>query len=227
MGPGTISFMFDDGKLSTYTNVFPLLRHCGFKGQIAVVTDTVGGEDQYTWNQIEVLAAHGWEIVSHSRTHDFTVLDDARMRAEIVEARAILNARGYPARVFNMPGGPWSGQARFATGSAFDALVRSTYDAYVPDSAPHPMALPADRYAIGHACGECYGQVQYERPLAELLATADRCAAEGSWGQFLWHDVKGPYLEKFKTVVLHVERAVRAGRLAVATIPEVLGLASP
>lgn len=220
---GRISFTFDDGKLSTYTNVFPLMRAAGLKGHLAVVTDSVGHEDQYAWDMVAEMAAAGWEIMSHSRTHDFHDMTPEKTRAEVVESRAILRGRGYPARIFNFPGGPWSGEPQFAKGTPFDDLVRATYDAYLPDWGPHPLVPPVDRYDLGHMCCECYGMVEHEWPFAEIMREVEWCAWEGVWCQLLWHDVKGPYLDKFKHVLDRVLPHVRSGMLANVTLSAGLG----
>jgi len=221
---GRISFTFDDGMRSTYTNVFPLLRDAGLRGHIAVVTDIVGNEGRYTWDEIAAMAAGGWEVMSHSRTHDFTVMDDAKMRAEVVESKAILNARGYPAMVFNMPGGPWSGEPRFAVGSPFDNLVRATYRAYLPDAGVTRLGARPDPYTLGHFCCECYGILKYELPLEKVLAEVEAAAREGHWINLLWHDVAGPYVDKFKAVLAAVVPHARAGILLNVTVSDALGL---
>lgn len=224
MNRGRASFTFDDGELSTYTAAFPLLRDHELRANLAVVTDWVGGDHRYSWEQIEVMADHGWEVMSHSESHSFAELDELRMHGEVAGSRATLEARGYVPRVFVMPGGSWDDDERFATGSPFEHLVRRTYDAFVPDVAPHPMREPADPYAVGYLCCECYGDTALEAPLEEILATVDRCAAKGLWANLLWHDVKGAYLETLTTVATHVQRLVQEGRLVNVTISEALGL---
>jgi len=220
MGTGRICFTFDDGNLSTFTEVFPLLRQAGMKGHIAVVTDYVGREDKYSWDQVAEMAAAGWEVMSHSRTHDFKAVDKEKMRSEVVGSREILQERGFPARIFNMPGGPWSGESRFAPGSDFEALVRRTYDAFLPDRGIHPFTESVDRYSIGHICCECYGVREYERPLPEILSSLDEAARTGTFCQLLWHDVRGDYLDKFRRVLARVVPLVREGRLENVTLSD-------
>src|SRR5579859_7285827 len=141
---GRISFTFDDGNLSTYTEAFPLMKKAGLRGHIAVVTDFVGQPNRYSWEQIKEMTDAGWEVMSHSRTHDFREMPPAKLRAEVVESREILQKKGYPAKVFNIPGGSWSGRADLAEGSDFEKLVRKTYKAYLPDGDIHPMVDPVD-----------------------------------------------------------------------------------
>jgi len=224
MSAGQISFTFDDGKLSTYTNVFPLMREAGIRGHIAVVTDTVGEEGQYTWDQIAEMAAGGWEIMCHSRTHDFHGMDEKKTRGEVVESREILKKRGYPTRVFNFPGGPWSGEKQFDPGTPFEALVRATYEAYLPDHGPGVMRDPVDRYMIGHVCCECYEMKELDLPLPKIVEAVDQAARDGAWCQLLWHDVKGRHVGKFKNVLVHVVPLVESGRLRNVTVSEHFGL---
>ncbi|MEK7476121.1 MAG: polysaccharide deacetylase family protein [Candidatus Coatesbacteria bacterium] len=224
---GRITFTFDDGKLSTHTNVFPLLRGAGLRGQLAVITDSVGQDQQYSWDHVAEMAAAGWEILSHSRTHDFAIMNDEKMRAEVVGSRDLLRARGYPARVFSMPGGPWGDDPQFEPGSPFVALVRRTYAAFTPESSgPHLMKNPVDPYNLGYMCCECYGVAEWEYPLETILQAIDAVAQDGLWVDLVWHDVRGFYVQKLEAVVAHALPLVRSGRLVNVTISEAIGLAT-
>lgn len=225
MTSGRISFTFDDGKLSTYSNVFPIFKDAGLRGNLAVITDSVGSTDQYTWDQLAEMAAAGWEVVSHSRTHEFTFMNEAKMHAELVESRAILQAHGHSARVFNMPGGPWGANPEFAPGSPFIRLVERTYDAFTPESrGPHLMKDPVDRYNIGYMCCECYGVAEWEFPLATVLDAVDEAARAGHWVNLNWHDVKGPYVRKLQDILASALPLIRSGNLVNVTLSEGVGL---
>ena len=67
-----ISFTFDDGYTSTFTQAAPILREFGMVGTVGVICDAV------LWNwqpgtmrlgQLRRLADAGWEIASHSLFH--------------------------------------------------------------------------------------------------------------------------------------------------------------
>lgn len=68
---GMMTFTFDDGIASTYTNGFPLLRKYGFTATAGIVASRVtsGNNDYMDITQVRALEQAGWEIASHSLTH--------------------------------------------------------------------------------------------------------------------------------------------------------------
>ena len=68
------TFTFDDGCMSQYNYVTPILDSCGFKGTFFIIsgslTDDLPGIWRYgTWNQFRSMALEGHEIGSHTVTH--------------------------------------------------------------------------------------------------------------------------------------------------------------
>jgi peptidoglycan/xylan/chitin deacetylase (PgdA/CDA1 family) len=74
------TFSFDDGVMSHYDNVRPILNSFGFNGTFFLVssllTDDLPGIQRYgTWNQFRTMALEGHEMGSHTVTHhDLTTL---------------------------------------------------------------------------------------------------------------------------------------------------------
>jgi len=74
------TFTFDDGFISQYDYVRPVLNSFGFKGTFFVITgvltDTLPGIWRYgTWQEFQAMSLEGHEIGSHTVTHsDLTTL---------------------------------------------------------------------------------------------------------------------------------------------------------
>lgn len=104
---------FDDGYRSVVERAFPVLDELGVTATVFVPTDYIGGAtaawpgtDQWldtrhageltpmSWDELRLLAEHGWEIGSHSRSHARLVqLGDADLKEEIAGSRAELEHR--------------------------------------------------------------------------------------------------------------------------------------
>jgi peptidoglycan/xylan/chitin deacetylase (PgdA/CDA1 family) len=104
---------FDDGYAST-SRAAPILGELGFPGTVFVVTDfvdsgeplswpgiddwlapdTVGELKSLTWDDVETLAAQGWEVGSHTVTHPvLTNADDERLQDELTQSRTAIEQR--------------------------------------------------------------------------------------------------------------------------------------
>ena len=109
---------FDDGYEDNYVHAWPLLREFGFTASVFVVTDTIGGMNEFDADlgvvatrmlrreQIRELHANGFEIGSHSCSHppSLTELGEAAMRDELVRSRSVLeDLIQAPAKTFSYP----------------------------------------------------------------------------------------------------------------------------
>jgi peptidoglycan/xylan/chitin deacetylase (PgdA/CDA1 family) len=126
-----VSFTFDDGLASTYTNVQPILAKYGLTGTDYVITGCVGmttvpntchantDTPYMSWNQVETLQNDGWEIGSHTVTHPYlatsdatdgqpNVLTPAQVTQELVQSKADLAAHGINATDFSTPYGDYN-----------------------------------------------------------------------------------------------------------------------
>jgi peptidoglycan/xylan/chitin deacetylase (PgdA/CDA1 family) len=61
---------FDDGYRSFLTHAYPILKELGFTATLFVYTDYIGaGRNALGWEDLRRLAAEGFEIEGHSKTH--------------------------------------------------------------------------------------------------------------------------------------------------------------
>jgi peptidoglycan/xylan/chitin deacetylase (PgdA/CDA1 family) len=68
-GPRSVAFTFDDGHISNYTSVWPILRDRGFSGTFFIVADWIGRPGYIDAAQLREMNASGMSIGSHGLTH--------------------------------------------------------------------------------------------------------------------------------------------------------------
>ena len=107
---GMISFTFDDGYRSVYTNGLPILDKAGIKSTQAIITTGTYTDPAYmTKDQVKAMAANGHEIASHSRTHpDLVTLSLAKATTEITGSKSDLLGLGITTTSFMYPLGSYN-----------------------------------------------------------------------------------------------------------------------
>lgn len=82
---------FDDGDITNYLNVFPILKKLGLKAYFFIIGERIGTDGYMNWNQIKELQDAGMIIGSHGMTHRIlTELRDDELDYELVESKKIL-----------------------------------------------------------------------------------------------------------------------------------------
>ncbi len=68
---GMVTFSFDDGLSSVYSDAFPILKKYHLKATAGIVYNRVisGNDDYMDVEQVKELQDNGWEIASHGYTH--------------------------------------------------------------------------------------------------------------------------------------------------------------
>jgi peptidoglycan/xylan/chitin deacetylase (PgdA/CDA1 family) len=130
-----ISFTFDDGLASTYTNAKPILATYGLTGTTYAITNCVGmttapntcrsnkNVPYMSWTQLQALQNNdGWEIGSHTVDHDClassavqdpadcqtNTLTTAQVDSELANSKSALAANGINATDFAPPYGDYN-----------------------------------------------------------------------------------------------------------------------
>lgn len=75
----------DDAYRSFLTGAIPLLRRYGMTATLFVSTETVGGGDFLTWDELREIAASGIEIGHHGHTHDAALPKEGESVAQMLE----------------------------------------------------------------------------------------------------------------------------------------------
>jgi poly-beta-1,6-N-acetyl-D-glucosamine N-deacetylase len=108
-----VAVTFDDAHRSVHEHAWPVLRELGWPATVFVPTEHAtqqtpmawSGNEEWldewehelacmSWSELAELAAEGWEVGSHSRTHArLTRLSPADLRAELEDSRAEIQHR--------------------------------------------------------------------------------------------------------------------------------------
>ncbi|MBF0331861.1 MAG: polysaccharide deacetylase family protein [Candidatus Omnitrophica bacterium] len=90
-----ISFMFDDGETSVYSDVMPIFDQFAYKATVSVIPSQVaahsGDPFRGSWAQWKDAADRGFEIANHSMNHlDARKLTPDQYKTEIDDAKALI-----------------------------------------------------------------------------------------------------------------------------------------
>ncbi len=95
----SVVLTFDDGYRSFREYAYPVLKELGFPATLFVYTDYVGaGKNALTWDELRALAAEGFDIQAHSKTH--ADLRRERGETDAQYARRMQTELVEPARLF-------------------------------------------------------------------------------------------------------------------------------
>lgn len=106
----------DDGYLSFYTHGWPLLKKYNFEATVFIQTETVGGGDFMSWNQIKEIQNAGIEIGNHSASHAYFLDLPAGEIAEAFEkdleksGSELKKHLGKTPKIYAYPSGEWTSE---------------------------------------------------------------------------------------------------------------------
>jgi len=108
--PRPVIITFDDGNVDNYEYAYPIMQKYGFTGTAYIVANRLDSEGYLSKEQLQELAAAGWEIGSHSMTHlDLANATPLQLRQEILESRLRLEEEiGVDVRSFAYPFGTFT-----------------------------------------------------------------------------------------------------------------------
>lgn len=85
---------FDDGHLSDYEIVFPMLLKQNLKATFFIVIDNIGKKNYLSWSQILEMQQYGMAFGSHSLSHkDMTKLSNENVIKEFKQSKLILEEK--------------------------------------------------------------------------------------------------------------------------------------
>lgn len=97
---------FDDGDLDVYQNAFPIMQKMGFVGTFYIVSNRLKSVDFVNVAQLREMVAAGWEIGSHSHSHNDMTLDHNSIYTEAMGSKKeLIDAIGAPVNSFAYPFG--------------------------------------------------------------------------------------------------------------------------
>jgi peptidoglycan/xylan/chitin deacetylase (PgdA/CDA1 family) len=113
----SVVLTFDDGYASFKQYAYPVLKSLGFTATLFVYTDYVGGgKNALSWLDLRQLAAEGFDIEAHSKTHgdlrrtpgEGDVQYAQRLQAELVEPQELFQKNlGHKRPIIAYPYGSW------------------------------------------------------------------------------------------------------------------------
>jgi peptidoglycan/xylan/chitin deacetylase (PgdA/CDA1 family) len=111
----TVVLTFDDGYRSFREHAYPVLKELRFTATLFVYTDYVGaGRNALNWDDLKALAAEGFDVQAHSKSHADLRRGDheseaqygRRMQAELIEPpRVLARSVGRPVSFLAYPYG--------------------------------------------------------------------------------------------------------------------------
>uniref|UniRef100_UPI004047B413 polysaccharide deacetylase family protein n=1 Tax=Shewanella sp. TaxID=50422 RepID=UPI004047B413 len=121
---------FDDGNISDYDIVFPLLIERSIRATFFLIAEKIGSPGYVDWSKIDEMHRHGMCIGSHSVSHRrMTALSEQEAVREFSESKQQLeDFLGAPVEAFSYPFGDYSPQLHqlgFAAG--YHYLCTSTH----------------------------------------------------------------------------------------------------
>jgi peptidoglycan/xylan/chitin deacetylase (PgdA/CDA1 family) len=104
---GKVVLTFDDGAISHYRLVAPILRRMKFTATFFVTINEIGAPERMSWDMIEELAASGMDLGSHGMAHTFlTAQGDRALSDDLTMSRKILEEHTKkPANLLSVPRG--------------------------------------------------------------------------------------------------------------------------
>jgi len=106
----TVVLTFDDGYLSHFETVAPLLLRYKFSGTFFIAPTLIGKRGYMSWEQLRKLVFLGMEVGSHGMSHrPLTELPKVQLEQELGESRQQLETQlGVPIQALSAPRGFWN-----------------------------------------------------------------------------------------------------------------------
>jgi peptidoglycan/xylan/chitin deacetylase (PgdA/CDA1 family) len=71
---GKVILQVDDGHISTYENIYPILKQKGWAAGAAVIPSVIGADNRLGRKQMKEMSKNGWDIMSHPKAPPSTGL---------------------------------------------------------------------------------------------------------------------------------------------------------
>ena len=136
-----VVLMFDDGWKSQYTAALPILQSYNYSASFAIYPKAMDGQwpDYMSWAQVENLAASGYDIESHTYSHqDLINMSATKLHNELVNGKEVLELHGIQAGALIYPFGDGvdNDTVKQAVKDAGYLIARGTDDGIVDLSNP-------------------------------------------------------------------------------------------
>lgn len=228
-GRPTIVFTFDDGYITHYTTVRPLLDRYGWKGTYYACPyyiDRAGGSPGWmTLDQVRDLYAHGWDIGCDS-TDDAAFTSKGSPSAAVtdiqtVQAYLVVNGMPFARNHFCWPNGSW------CTAAGDDTYAAAMAAAGLLSGRTTETQSCYDRFGLGDIAMTIPSQGASSSTLLSVhTARVDEALLRGTTQFFHFHDVQdtpsaiGWQTSKFAALLDYIYPYWRAGLIDVLTVSQ-------
>lgn len=175
-----IMLLFDDSRISTYTQAFAYLQPRRIPATSYTITSQIGTAGNMTTEHLLALDADGWDVGNHSHSHvNFTTLTQSQIEDELTAAQAVLDGLGLTraSRHVAYPYGGFNGTTIAAMAAAEMLTGRITLNTR------QPICPPSDNYTI-----ECQN-IADTTTLAQARGYIDQAIEDGTVCALLWHSL--------------------------------------
>ena len=184
---GKISFHFDDGYRSHYTEAFGVFQKFGVPGCLCLIAgEEYRGEEKgrITTAQALEMQSAGWEILCHSRHHLHMneVLPEEVLFTELVESKRLLEEEGYQIRQFVTPMSQCHPSAAKFLRAHYDGAFTVYKNSREMPVEELVLGCPVKKYRMHRAC-------LAGKSAEELREAVDFVAKEDEWLVFYDHDL--------------------------------------
>jgi len=159
-----VCITFDDGPESILTVSKPAMDAHGYVGAAFLIADSVGGDGKLSWDQVRELEAAGWEIGSHTCTHEMLTrvsadtcigeLEDAR-DGIAAEVEGDCDAIAYPNGLYDADVAAHARDAGYR--------IAFTIDRGPADQTTDPMYVPRQMLVNGNSLKTFRGWLSQEK----------------------------------------------------------------
>lgn len=181
-----VSFTFDDGFKSTYTQAAPTLAKYGLIGTSFPITSCVGTPKAscpvynfgfMNWTQIKALQnTYKWEVGSHTNTHPaMTTLTAAKVAQELNSSQVALTNRGLSGQAYCSPYGDYNPKVISAIAKKYSSHRGFADIGY--------NSFPYNDYLL------YVQQVQVGVSVAQVKSYVDYAKANNLWLILAFHDI--------------------------------------
>ncbi|MFP4249754.1 MAG: polysaccharide deacetylase family protein [Armatimonadota bacterium] len=169
----SVCITFDDGPESVLTVSKPLMDEHGFVGAAFLIADSIGAEGKLTWDQARELEAAGWEIGSHTSSHQKpTKVGAEALRAELEDSRATIAAEiEGECEALAYPFGLYDASVVEHTRDA-GYRIAFTIDRGPADQTTDPMLVPRQMLVNGNSLNTFRGWLAQEKLHLEEIEPA-------------------------------------------------------
>ena len=145
--PGAVAISFDDGYLSTYTDLYPYMKSKGIPGTIYAICDWIDYQQiGFTHEQLQELDANGWSIGNHTVDHtELDTLTEVEQEAELRDCKNSLDSLGLTKASSHVayPYGLWNTDTLTAMVNTGMLTGRGTDDLTFDPQTVYPLEIPS------------------------------------------------------------------------------------